>query len=316
MVYTSHQAHHSVRKAAMLAGIPPANVRSLATDERLRLDVAALEAEISRDLQRGRRPFLVVSAAGTTNTGAIDPLEAIGEVCRDHGLWHHVDAAYGGAFILCEAGRERLRGISSADSVAFDPHKGMFLPYGIGCLLVREGERLRQAHRSEAEYLQDLTVPDDSRAFSPADYGPELSRGFRGLQLWLPLMLHGARPFREALTEKLALTESLYDKLVALQAEGLPLELVDPPQLTTIAFRLTRRADESLEDWSKRNGALLRAINGGQRVHLSSTQLPLKTGTVATLRACILCFRTHAPEIEAAATAIERALRSSGDAQP
>lgn len=153
---------------------------------------------------------------------------------------------------MCEDGRRRLTGIERADS----PHKGMFLPYGTGCLLMRDGEQLRRAHAAGADYLQDFDAMDRSgEPPSPAEYGPELSRDFRGLRVWLPLMLHGARAFREALVEKLALAQRLHAALQALVAAGAPLEIVAAPQLTVVPFRTQRREGETLAAWNVRSGA-------------------------------------------------------------
>jgi aromatic-L-amino-acid decarboxylase len=307
--YTSTQVHHSVRKSVRLAGIPPQNLRVVPVDADFRMDPAALAALLRADRQRGLRPFLVVASAGTTNTGAIDPLVGLGDLCSAEGLWLHVDAAYGGAFVLCEEGRRRLAGIARADSITFDPHKGMFLPYGTGCLLVRDGEQLRRAHAAEADYLQDFDALDRAgESPSPAEYGPELSRDYRGLRLWLPLMLHGARAFREALTEKLALTDQLHAGLQALVAAGAPLEIVTAPQLTVVAFRLQRRSGEPLAAWNARSAALLQAINARRRVYLSSTTLPVVNGLAFTLRACVLSFRTHTRQVKACVEDVEYAL--------
>ena len=293
VAYTSSQAHHSVAKALRLAGVPPVNLRAVAVDRRLRLEPLDLRARLRDDRSRGLRPFLVVAAAGTTNTGAIDPLADIAAVCKAEGLWLHVDGAYGGAFVLCAEGKQRLRGIEQADSVVFDPHKGMFLPYGTGCLLVRDGAALRAAHAESAAYLQDIATDADLPP-SPADFGPELSRDFRGLRVWLPLMLHGARAFREALAEKLDLARAFHDGLLRLREAQLPLEIVDAPQLSVVPFRLARREDEPLLAWNRRNAAFLEEINAKQRVFLSSTLLPGPDGEVFTLRVCVLSFRTHA----------------------
>lgn len=298
VLYTSVEAHHSVGKAARLAGVPPDNVRFLPVDSGFRLDPAALAAALLTDRARGLAPFAVVAAAGTTNTGAIDPLPALVEFCAREKLWLHVDAAYGGAFVLTALGRERLRGIAGADSITFDPHKGLFLPYGTGCLLAKDGETLRRAHHLEAPYLQDLSAPSELDSWSPAELGPELSRDFRGLRLWLPLQLHGAGAFRRALEEKLALAERLCAGLEALAADGAPLEIVARPQLSLVAFRLRRTTGEALGAWNERNRRLLSAINARARVHLSSTQLPGPDGAIYTLRACVLSFRTHERHIQ------------------
>src|SRR5205814_284993 len=135
-----------------LAGYPPAALRIVPADANLRIDLAALREAIERD----SKPFLVVASAGTTTTGAVDPLDDLATLAQQHGLWLHVDAAYGGFFQLTERGKQKLKGIERADSITLDPHKGMFLPYGSGCLIVRDGERLRAGHAAGAEYLQDL----------------------------------------------------------------------------------------------------------------------------------------------------------------
>jgi aromatic-L-amino-acid decarboxylase len=297
-VYTSTQAHHSVAKAVRLAGIPPRNVRAVAVDERFRMRPDALATAIREDRERGAFPFLVVAAAGTTNTGAIDPLGAVASLCAEERLWLHVDGAYGGAFALCDAGRSRLSGIERADSIAFDPHKGLFLPYGTGCLLVRDGQKLRRAHHLGADYLQDLEVTSTSTSWSPAELGSELSRDFRGLRLWLPLMLHGAGAFRDALTEKLVLADRFADGLDGLIAAGAPIEIVARPELSLVAFRLARQVGEALSNCNARNAAFLRAINAKNRVHLSSTLLPTPEGDAFTLRVCVLSFRSHARHVE------------------
>jgi aromatic-L-amino-acid/L-tryptophan decarboxylase len=317
VAYTSSQSHHSVGKALGLAGISGSNLREIAVDGRFRMDVASLRSRIREDLTRGATPFLVVAAAGTTNTGAVDPLGAIADVCREEGLWLHVDGAYGGAFVLCPEGRKRLAGIERADSIAFDPHKGLFLPYGTGCLLVADGRHLREAHAADAHYLQDVATGADLPE-SPADLGPELSRDFRGLRLWLPLMLHGASAFRAALAEKLFLAEAFHDGLLRLRAAGLGIEIVDSPQLSVVPFRLKRDLSEPLSTWNRRNASFLAGINERRRVFLSSTQLPVEDGLAFTLRVCLLSFRTHedrvARALEDVAAAARPALgaRSSG----
>jgi aromatic-L-amino-acid/L-tryptophan decarboxylase len=300
IVYVSAQAHVSVAKAVRIAGIPHRNVRSIATDARLRLDIDALAAAIAEDRLASRIPLMVVSAAGTTNTGAVDPLGAIAELCARERLWHHVDAAYGGAFVLCDEGKRRLAGIERADSVTFDPHKGMFLPYGTGCVLVRDGERLRDAHHLPAPYLQDFDALDRTgEPPSPTEYGPELSRDYRGLRLWLPLQLHGAGAFRRALGEKLALAERFHAMLSAAAGAGRGIEIIDAPQLSIVAWRLAREPGEPLTAWNARNQGWLRRINARARVHLSSTVLPVTDGAAFTLRACVLSFRTHQPHVDA-----------------
>lgn len=311
--YTSTEAHRSVSKAAALAGIPLDNIRELPVDGRYRLDTRALADSIRSDQQTGLRPFLVIAAAGTTNTGAIDPLDEVADLCADLDLWFHADAAYGGAFVLCKEGRRLLAGIERADSITFDPHKGMFLPYGTGCLLVKDGRHLKRAHQFDASYLQDFDKLDRSReAPSATDYGPELSRDYRGLRLWLPLMLHGAAAFREALAEKLELARQFHAGLKQLIADGADLEIIDEPQLSIVAFRLTRREHEPLESWNARNIDFQNRINSRKRVFLSSTVLPVADGPACTLRICVLSFRTHADRVNACLRDVHESIETRG----
>jgi len=309
VAYASGQAHHCVEKALRLAGLPPHGVRRIAVDSEYRLDVDDLAATVQRDRDSGLIPFLVVASAGTTNTGALDPLPGIADVCERENLWFHIDGAYGGAFVLCDEGRRRLVGMERADSIALDPHKGLFLPFGTGCLLARSGAKLRAAHSADAHYLQDFDALDRSReAPSPTMYGPELSRSYRGLRLWLPLMLHGAAAFRDALAEKLELARRFHEGLLELISAGADLECVAPPHLSTVAFRLTRRKDEPLAAWNARNAALNDRINARGRVYLSSTALPVEDGEAFTLRVCVLGARTHAKHVDRALDDLRAAL--------
>jgi aromatic-L-amino-acid/L-tryptophan decarboxylase len=279
--YVSEQAHASVTKAATLAGFSERNVRLVPTDAELRMDPDALRRMVEQDRAAGHRPFLVGPSAGTTNTGAIDPFEAIAEVAEEHGLWMHVDGAYGGFFVLSERGRSRFRGIERADSITLDPHKGMFLPYGTGAIVVRDGENLRRAHHEGAAYLQDLAPAGELPNYS--EYSAELSREWRGLRVWLPLKLHGVSAFREALDEKLDLAVALYEGLRAIPE----LELPWAPQLTVVAFRLRDRDVAT-------NKRFLDAINASKRVFLSSTMIH----DAYAIRACIVSHRTHRDRID------------------
>jgi aromatic-L-amino-acid decarboxylase len=258
-----------------------ANVRNVPVLPSLRVDPDAMWRMIAEDRATGLRPFLVVASAGTTNTGAIDPIDACAELCAAEGLWLHVDAAYGGFFQLTDRGRERFAGIERADSITLDPHKGMFLPYGTGGLVVREGRALRDAHFVGAAYLQDLAADAEIPNFT--EYSAELSRDFRGLRVWFPLKLHGVSAFREALDEKLDLAQLLYEGLKAIPELELPWE----PDLTVVPFRLRDGDDEA-------NRRLLDAINASKRVFLSSTIVEGRF----TIRACILSHRTHRDRIE------------------
>jgi aromatic-L-amino-acid/L-tryptophan decarboxylase len=307
-LYASDQVHHSVQKAALLAGFPPENVRAVATDERFCLRLDHLESAIRQDRATGWQPFLVVGNAGSTNTGAVDPLAEIAALCARHGLWFHVDAAYGGFFLLTERGRRTLAGIAAADSVVLDPHKGLFLPYGTGALLVRDGEALRRAHSVSAAYLPPNQVDPDLVDFH--EYSPELSRPFRGLRVWLPIKMLGVEVFRTALAEKLELAEHAAAVIATMHG----VEILAAPQLSLFAFRLHPAGVEGAA-LDALNERFLLAINRRNRVHLTATTLPRGFA----LRICVLSFRTHRQRIDAALEDIEAAARevlSAPDARP
>jgi aromatic-L-amino-acid decarboxylase len=289
-LYVSEQVHASVTKAASLAGFPPRSVRVVPCTSELRMDAEWLRQMVRDDRAAGRGPFLIVASAGTTNTGAVDPIAEAADVAAEEDLWLHVDAAYGGFFQLTERGRARFAGIERADSITLDPHKGMFLPYGTGSLVVRDGVRLREAHYAGAHYLQDLAGEAEIPNFS--EYSAELSRDFRGLRVWFPLKLHGVSAFRDALDEKLDLARVLYEGLREVPQLELPWE----PELTIVPFRMRGGDDEG----SKR---LLERINASARVFLSSTIVEGRF----TIRACILSHRTHRDRIDECIEIVQRA---------
>jgi aromatic-L-amino-acid decarboxylase len=265
--------------------------------------VDALREAVAADRRAGLRPFAVVSTAGTTNTGAVDPLDAIADLCAEEGLWHHCDGAYGGCFHIVPELRPLLAGLSRADSLVLDPHKGLFLPYGTGALLVRDGEALRAAHAGSAEYLPD---PPDAEFQDFSQLGPELSREFRGLRVWLPVKLHGAAAFRAALAEKRCLALE-----AALRIGELPGVVMDaPPQLSLFAFHLSwpGATREQENDATRR---MLAGVVARQRVMITGCTVDGRF----LARVCVLSFRTHRDRMdmvvhdvaEEAAAALERA---------
>jgi aromatic-L-amino-acid decarboxylase len=257
------------------------------------MDPAAAAEMITADRAAGQVPFLLVATAGTTNTGTVDPLGPLADVARDHELWFHVDGAYGGFFHLTERGRARLAGIGRADSLVLDPHKGLFLPHGTGVVLVRDPGTLRRAFAAGGDYLQDVAGGDALPDY--AEMGPELTRDFRGLRLWLPLHLHGLGAFRAALDEKLDLAALAHDDL----RSDARLEVPWPPDLSTVVFRLAGTdAEAGLDEH------LLSRINATRRVHLSSTRIAGRH----TLRLCIISHRTHHPRVQEALHLIHTAI--------
>lgn len=291
-VYLTPHAHHSVSKAARMAGIKAANVREVPLDADLRMDIAAAQAMIDEDRRAGLRPFLLVATAGTTDTGTIDPLFELAELARTSGTWFHVDAAYGGFFALTERGRKRLRGMERADSITLDPHKSLFMPFGTGALVVRDPASLAEAHGGSGDYLQDLDTGTGLPNWS--DLGPELTRETRGVRMWVPLRLHGVGAFRDALDEKLDLTERVHAEIATIAGLQVPLT----PDLSTVVFRAapidSSPAAEALAD--EQTLRLLTSINAHQRVILSSTKI---AGRVH-LRVCTLSHRTHESTIREA----------------
>lgn len=302
-IYTSTQAHHSVVKAASLAGFPEGQVRALPVDERFCVRVDAIAAAITADRAAGLRPCMIVGSGGTTNTGAVDDLAALADLAAREGLWFHVDAAYGGCFALTERGRVALRGIERADSITLDPHKGLFLPYGTGALLVRDPPALRRAHAGRADYLPPMQ--DDPAFVDFCELSPELSRDFRGLRLWLPFKLCGVDAFVAALDEKLDLAGFAADALRGMA----DVELVAPPQLSLLAFRhVPPRLAGDLAAINAHNQRLLAAINRRERVFMTPTTID----GVFVLRICVLSFRTHRDRVEAGLEDIKAAIAELG----
>ena len=298
VLYTSDQAHHSVLKAAKLAGVMPDRVRAVASDDRFRLRVDRLEEAIAADRRAGLTPFAVVSSAGTTNTGAVDPLDALADMCARERIWHHVDGAYGAFFYLCEELRGVLRGLPRADSLTLDPHKGMFLPYGTGALLVRDGVALRAAHEATAPYLPAMPHPQDF--YDPSQHGPELSRGFPGLRVWLTVKLYGSAAFRDAVAEKRALAVD-----AARRVSALPGIVIDaPPDLSLFAFHLTWPGATRGEEDAATRLLMDKTTKKGRVMVTGCTAHGRYLG-----RVCVLSFRTHQPDIDALVEDLAAAIR-------
>lgn len=282
VVYCSAQSHHSIFKALKIIGLEDCIVRSIALDAHFKISVKDLEDQIKADEQAGLKPFLLVANAGSTDVGAVDPLLSLGSIAKAHKLWLHVDGAYGAFFMLTAQGRETLKGIELADSIILDPHKGLFLPYGSGIVLIKNIEHLAAAHSYKANYMRDAHIEGQ---YSPSNLSPELSKHFRGLRMWLPLKLYGEQVFSDCLNEKLQLAAYLSQQLVALGYK-----VVCKPDLSVVAFRLELEQYDS----DVQNKKILDYIQKDGRIFISSTVLDNKL----TLRAAILSFRTHKKEID------------------
>ncbi len=287
-IYLTGQAHHCIEKALHFAGIKDVRKRFVPMDEYHRMDVAGLNQMIDSDRNQGLKPWMIVASAGTTDTGAVDPIPEIARVAKQHDLWFHVDAAYGGFFLLCEEGRERLQGLDQADSIVMDPHKGLGLPYGSGAVLIKNKQLLAESNTYHADYMQDAKHADNhpEAAYSPADFSLELTRPFRGPRMWLPLKLFGLKPFRACLAEKIWLARYFHQKLS--RVDGF--ETGPYPDLSIVTYRyLPKRGDA--DAFNKR---LLDAVLEDGRVFISSTRIDGRF----TLRLAILNFRTHRAVID------------------
>jgi glutamate/tyrosine decarboxylase-like PLP-dependent enzyme len=288
VVYLTTQAHHCIEKSIRIAGMGEAQVRCVPMDDGFRMRPEALEEMIAADRAAGLRPWMIIAAAGTTDAGAVDPLDAIADIAERERCWFHVDAAYGGFFMLTEHGRRLLRGIERSDSVVLDPHKSLFLPWGCGVVVVRDAAPLLAAHAYTGAYLQDaMRAPGE---ISPADTSPELTKPFRALRMWLPLVLLGTAPFRAALDEKLLLARYFRDEM-----EALGFEVGEGPDLTVVTYRWIPPG-AGLAEANAFNERLVEAVRHDGRVFISSTML----GDVFVLRMVALGFRTHRREIDLA----------------
>ncbi len=288
VAYVSDQAHSSIARAARALGLQPGQMRVLPTDERHRIRLDALTGAIAVDVNHGRTPFFVAAAAGSTNTGAIDPLPELAAICRDAGAWLHVDAAYGGFAALTERGASWLTGIELADSVTLDPHKWLYQPFECGCVLVREGERLRTAFEVVPDYLKDAAAHAGEVNFS--DLGFQLTRSSRALKLWLSLSYFGVGAFRAAIDRCLDLAVRA-EQLIGERSE---LQLLSPAQLGIVAFR--RRFPGVEQEWqsARLNAALVGRFEQSGLGLVSSTTLD---GHYA-IRLCILNHTTTEADVE------------------
>jgi glutamate/tyrosine decarboxylase-like PLP-dependent enzyme len=289
-IYFGDQTHHSVYKALNITGLHEAVLRKIPVDEHFRIDTTQLQTQIKKDKASGLTPFLVIASAGTTDTGAIDPLNEIADICTEYKAWFHVDAAYGGFFMLLDEMKDKLKGIERSDSLVLDPHKTLFLPFGSCAVVLRDRNILLSSNSSKASYLSDTEGMDD---INPADTGIELTRPNRGLRMWLPLQLHGVAPFKACLQEKLLLSNYFYEQIGKMGFETGP-----QPDLTVSIFRYPNDEDNHI------NQQLIDAIHEDGRVFLSSTVIKGKLW----LRCAVVAHRTHQKEIELALQVIKENL--------
>jgi aromatic-L-amino-acid/L-tryptophan decarboxylase len=311
-LYASEQIHMSIPKAADILGLGRQQVRLVECDERFRMKVTSLRARIAEDLNNGFKPFCVVASAGTVNSGAVDPLADIAEVAAEFGLWFHVDGAYGALAAADETKRPLFRGLDRADSVSLDPHKWLYVPIDSGCLLFRDESKARAAFSfDDADYIK-VQEQNAEESYAFWNYGPELSRRFRALKIWLTIRYYGTQRITAAISEDNALASYLGQAVE--QAEDF--ELIVPPELSICCFRyLPSSMRSKLQSISGRvginteldelNNKIMLAVQRGGRAYLSSATL----GGRFALRVCITNFRTTRADIDETLEIIREAAR-------
>ncbi len=306
VAYASDQTHSSLARAARHLGFRPDQVRVLPTDDRFRIRVDDLAAAIDADASAGRLPFLVIANAGTTNTGAVDDLVAISRLCRERGIWLHVDGAYGAFAVLTERGRAALAGIELADSVTLDPHKWLAMPFEVGCLMVRDGANLERAFELHPEYLQERV--GDRQAVNFADRGLQLTRASRAIKVWLAIQTFGVDAFRAVIERAMDLT---LEAQRLIEADD-RLELITPASLGVLTFRRRGAPDEAPDHVDRQNEAIVATLAAAGDVLLTSTVI----GGRYAIRLCVLNHTTAIGDVEHALERVASAVATltAGDA--
>lgn len=293
-MYASTESHVVNSRAADMLGLGSEAMRAIGVDAELRMRPDLLREAIVRDVRAGRRPVAVVATAGTVGTGAIDPLDAIADVCAEHGVWLHVDGAYGGVAALTDQLGTRFHGVERADSVCLDPHKWLYTPHSGGVILVRDERRMAESFGVHASYVaEDKSVVD--RGVDFYELTPNFSRGFHALKIWISLLAHGWRAYQRRIAHDVALARWLYDRVLAEES----LEPVGPPpSLSITCFRYVPRAlrgrPDAEEELNALNERLMNALQTGGRVFPSNVVIDGRYG----IRCCIVNFRTEAAELE------------------
>lgn len=294
VIYTSTQGHSCLQKAAELLGFGSDYLRKIPVDADFRMDAAALKAQIAADRAAGLRPVCVAASAGTVNTGALDPLDAIADVCQAENLWFHIDGAYGGFGILGASAAPRYHGIERADSLAVDPHKWLYLPVECGCALVRDAQAMRDTFSLVPPYLRD-----DRGLPWFSEFGIQQTRGFRALKLWMTLQHVGERAYRDLIEHDLMLARALQAKIRARDE----FQLVTTGDLSITTFRYAAPGDAAEVD--RVNRAALDLVQREGRAFLTGTELESRF----VLRACIVNFRMTEADLDALLDTIADAAR-------
>jgi len=280
VVYTSEEAHRCVEKSAAILGLGLDNVRKIPVDSEFRVRTDLLAAAIRRDRDAGKQPFCVVAAGGTINTGAIDPLNDVADICAAQNMWLHIDGAYGALFVLSSRIKEALQACSRADSIALDPHKLLFAPLEAGCVLVRDREKLRRAFGFSASYIPDEQDPLFTNFM---DYGPLLSRSFKAFKIWCALQVFGLNAFTAAIEHMLDIARYMGERIQAQPA----FELMTPVTLSAVCFRIRNGSEAE-------NQRILTGLIDEGTALLGPVRLVGRFG----MRACITNYRTTREDID------------------
>ena len=314
-IYTSDQIHLSIKKGADILGFGRDQVRMVQSDARLRLDIRLLRERIEGDKRNGLRPFCIVASAGTVSTGAMDPLTEVAAIAGEHDLWFHVDGAYGAFGAMVDRKRELFAGIERADSLSLDPHKWLYTPIDCGCVLYRDPDKARAAFSTEADYIK-IHEHTEMEAFAFWDYGPELSRRFRALKLWMTIKHYGTRRLAAAIEHDISMAEYMAERVESEE----DFELMAPVELSICCFRyvpgaLRKRLTDADEkeraelnsELDELNSRAMHAVQRGGRAYLSNASI----GDRFALRACITNFRTTRADIDATLEIVRDAARTT-----
>ncbi len=289
-VYGSTETHTWIQKAADMYGLGTDSIRWIPTDAQLRMDTTALRRHIREDLAAGDRPFLVVGAAGSVSTGAVDPLPEIAAICREYDLWFHVDGAYGGFAAMLPDAAPDLRGLSEADSVAVDPHKWLYAPIEAACALVRDPAKLREAFAYHPPYYHFGV-----EAVNYLDHGPQNTRGFRALKVWLAIQQVGRQGYVQMLSDDIRLAQELHRRVSAHPALEACTQSLSITTFRYLPPDLPPGAEAAEAYLSELNRELLTRLQNGGEAYLSNAVI----GGKFVLRACIVNFRTSLADVEA-----------------
>ncbi len=309
VVFVTEHTHHCVAKALRIIGLSDkpifegGNIFKVDTDDQHKMNPKSLEHAIEKCEKSDYIPWLIIATAGTTNLGTVDNFDEIGFIAEKKKLWFHVDAAYGGFFLLLpELKNDLFKGIDKADSIVLDCHKSLFFPYGLGVVMVKNKDLLFDALYQEAVYINES---DEKLKYSPANLSLELTRPFRGLKLWFTLNLLGKKPFEDALSEKMDLTLYAYNKISQIEN----VVCLSKPELTTFAFRYIPLGNINVEEVNKSNEVLMEMIKEDGKVYLSSTKIKINGVEKTFIRFTVLSFRSKQEHIDLAIATLKEKIK-------